>query len=478
MNRLMIIPAAGSGSRLQSSTPKVLLPVSGKPMIDHLFTLYRDVIDRFILVLHPSFEKEVREYCSRFPFAIAYELQESPTGMLDAILVPQQRVQEYQPEQIWITWCDQIGVHPRTVRELARLSKENAGLIFPTVSRANPYIHMVRNQEGRIVKVLQRREGDRLPEIGENDLGLFCLSRQTYLELLPAYSVEASQPAATGERNFLPFIVWLSARSDVRTFPAQDEIESVGINTQEELQLMQRHLAERPRTLSIVIPAFNEERFIGQLLEKVIAVDLSQFFIDKEVIVIDDHSTDRTAEIVRGFPASLHTLPKNSGKGEAVKTGIAMATGDYLMIQDADLEYDPNDYVPMLEMLLSGFADVVYGSRYMRAGKYPSQSWAAYLGGRSLSIASWFFTGTYLTDTVTALKLFRTETVKSLDLQTTGFELDHEITSKILSRGLRIREVPIRYFPRTKEEGKKIGLKDWLTAVKTFHGFGKWQKRR
>jgi len=234
------------------------------------------------------------------------------------------------------------------------------------------------------------------------------------------------------------------------------------------------------RTLSIVIPAYNEERFIGPLLERILALDLSPLGVDKQVIVVNDCSKDRTAEIAAGFPGvSVTTLAQNSGKGEAVKTGIAIATGDLLIIQDADLEYDPEDYIPMLRVLLAGEADVVYGSRYTRhpgrgrlynllTGKHANQGWLAYLGGQSLSFVCLLSTGHYLADTVTALKLFPSEVIKSLGLETTGFELDHEITARLFARGYRIREVPIKYFPRTKAEGKKIGLRDWFIGTRTF----------
>jgi dolichol-phosphate mannosyltransferase len=230
--------------------------------------------------------------------------------------------------------------------------------------------------------------------------------------------------------------------------------------------------------LSVVIPAYNEERFIGTLLERIRAVDLAALGITKELIVIDDCSRDRTSEIARSVPGVIvERHVRNGGKGTAVRTGITKATGEYLIIQDADLEYEPQDYVPMLEALLSGRGEAVYGSRYMGAGffgaKYAQQSWPAYLGGRSLSVAALVCTGRYLTDTVTALKLFRRETLLKLDLQTTGFELDHEITAKILARGHRIVEVPVRYFPRSREEGKKIGLRDWFVATETF-----WKYRR
>ncbi|HWT45213.1 MAG TPA: glycosyltransferase family 2 protein, partial [Vicinamibacterales bacterium] len=128
-------------------------------------------------------------------------------------------------------------------------------------------------------------------------------------------------------------------------------------------------------TLSIVIPAYNEERFIGALLEQIEAVDLRPLGLVKEIIVVDDCSRDRTAEIVAAIPGvRLIRMPKNGGKGRAVRAGIDASTGEYLIIQDADLEYDPRDYIPMVTALLNGSADIVYGSRYMGKGRYPNQS--------------------------------------------------------------------------------------------------------
>ena len=221
-----------------------------------------------------------------------------------------------------------------------------------------------------------------------------------------------------------------------------------------------------------MIPAFNEERFIATLLERIHRVDLTPFGLAKDVIVVDDGSTDRTPELAAGFPAvRLIRMPVNGGKGRAVRAGIAVAQGDYIIIQDADLEYDPQDYVPMIRALLDKQGDVIYGSRYLGRGRHANQSWSAYAGGRSLSLAALSLTGTYLTDTVTAYKLFRRSDVTSLDLKTSGFELDHEITARLLARGLRIVEVPISYSPRSRAEGKKIGLRDWFKAVRTFWRF-------
>ena len=228
------------------------------------------------------------------------------------------------------------------------------------------------------------------------------------------------------------------------------------------------------KVLSVVIPAYNEERFIATLLERIKALDLSALDMRMELIVVDDCSKDRTAAIVEQVEGvRLIRQPRNGGKGQAVRAGIAAATGDLLIIQDADLEYDPRDYVPMLQALLSGRGDVVYGSRYLGRGRHSNQSLTAYLGGRSLSGIAWLFAGSYLTDTVTAYKLFHREDIAALPLETSGFELDHEITARLLARGKRIVEVPISYAPRSREEGKKIGARDWFIAVRTF-----WKYRR
>jgi bifunctional UDP-N-acetylglucosamine pyrophosphorylase / glucosamine-1-phosphate N-acetyltransferase len=245
MNRVMIVPAAGRGSRLGSPLPKLLVPVNGRPMIEYILDRYAPVVSQFVLVVSPAAEAQVLEYCRQRVEGIDVVRQESPTGMLDAILVPCERVRTMHPDQVWVTWCDQVAVQETTVRQLADLlsSDANLALGFPTLRMPEPYIHFPRNEDGTITGVLHRREGDAMPEQGEGDIGLFAMSASAYLDALPVYATNATLGAGTGERNFLPFIPWLAERATVQTVPAHSSVEAVGINTPGDLVRVAEFLA-------------------------------------------------------------------------------------------------------------------------------------------------------------------------------------------------------------------------------------------
>jgi len=246
---VLIIPAAGAGTRLQSTTPKVLSPVNGRPMIDHLFDRYAQAVQRFVLVVHPSFEAGVRRHVAEIAPAVDVQFaqQAQPTGMLDAIMLAADAVQQKPAARVWITWCDQIGVHPHTIATLRRLSQEHtdAPAILPTARQAPPYIHLERDAAGRITAIRQRREADEMPEIGESDMGLFSLSPEAYFKLLPQFGREATQATSTRERNFLPFLPWLVQRGlSVLTFPSTSEMEAIGINTPDDRRRLEAYLRE------------------------------------------------------------------------------------------------------------------------------------------------------------------------------------------------------------------------------------------
>ena len=234
-------------------------------------------------------------------------------------------------------------------------------------------------------------------------------------------------------------------------------------------------------TLSIVIPAYNEEAFIGTLIQKILAVPTETLGFQKELVVVNDGSKDRTEEVARSFASvRVFTQVPNQGKGAAVQRGIREATGDYILIQDADLEYDPDDYLTLLKALNRG--DVVYGSRTLGQrrlqprwtlfpGRHPRQSLGPWVAGVALTLWTFTIYGRWITDTLTAYKLYPARPVKDMKLKTRGFETDHEITAKLIRSGHRIVEVPIAYLPRSKEEGKKIKATDGLIAVWTLLRF-------
>jgi glycosyltransferase involved in cell wall biosynthesis len=232
-------------------------------------------------------------------------------------------------------------------------------------------------------------------------------------------------------------------------------------------------------TLSVVMPAYNEERTIAEIIERVMAVP-----VKKELIVVDDGSKDRTREILEELKQKyspetfrVHLQPHNQGKGAALRKGIELASGTHVIVQDADLEYDPRDYVILINPFLENDADVVYGSRFAGGSQKRVLFFWHYVGNRFLTTLSNMFTDLNFTDMETCYKMFRRDLVQSIRFEQDRFGFEPEVTAKISHRGLRIYEVGISYDGRSYEEGKKIGWKDGFEAIWCIVRYGLQQRR-
>lgn len=221
------------------------------------------------------------------------------------------------------------------------------------------------------------------------------------------------------------------------------------------------------KLLSIIIPVYNEEKTISEILKK---VKNAKTTLRKEIIIVNDGSTDNSANIIGKFMKNnknfLLITKKNGGKGSAIREGLKKAKGDIILTQDADLEYNPNEYQKLIQPIINKKAKVVYGSRILNKNNKMSHL-SFYIGGRLITFVTNMLYGSNLTDEPTGYKIFKSDIIKSLKIENNDFSWEPEITAKILKKGIKIYEVPISYNPRKTCEGKKINWKDGIKAVYT-----------
>ena len=230
------------------------------------------------------------------------------------------------------------------------------------------------------------------------------------------------------------------------------------------------------RSLSVIVPVFNERATVAEIVRRMRKVELP---LDVEIIMVNDASVDGTAEILKALEDSTVRVvhhESNAGKGAAVRTGLSHARGDLILIQDADLEYDPDDWPKLLNPVLKGKAEVVYGSRF--TGEHRNMLFTHWVGNRLLSLVTNVLYNTTLSDMETCYKLFDRRALEDIDIRSNRFDFEPEITAKVLRRGYRIYEVPISYAGREYDEGKKITWKDGVQALLTLVRYRFWSPPR
>lgn len=219
--------------------------------------------------------------------------------------------------------------------------------------------------------------------------------------------------------------------------------------------------------ISIIIPVFNEINTLSRIIEKVENADFCK--LEKEIILVDDGSQDGTKELLKTFENKYKILfhARNMGKGAAIRTALYYTTGDIIIIQDADLEYNPDDYKKLIDLLINDETDVAYGSRFLDVASRKRFKFMQYLGNKSLTLFTNFLFGVRLTDMETCYKAFRADIIRNISIKSNKFDFEPEITAKILKFKYHLMEIPISYNGRSYTEGKKIGWKDGFGAIKT-----------
>lgn len=215
--------------------------------------------------------------------------------------------------------------------------------------------------------------------------------------------------------------------------------------------------------ITILIPVFNELNTLKEIIKKVENIDF--YGLEKEIILVDDYSTDGTRELYKDLNYKVLYHDKNMGKGAALRTGFREASGDIITIQDADTEYNPQDLLPLVKLILDNEADVVYGSRFLNIDKSKNFMLTHFLGNKMLTVITNILYGAKLTDMETCYKVFKSEYIKNVQIKSDRFDFEPEITAKILKQGAKLKEYPITYNARTFEEGKKISWKDGFAAI-------------
>lgn len=471
----VIIPAAGMGTRMEQDIPKALTPFLDSTFLGWQLQKLKFLSNRIFVVVAPDQVDAFERYRSLHGLKFEIITQEVGKGSYYAVRAAMQFV---TTKYVLICWVDQVGLSESLLFQTANsVQVKGVDASVPIIYKEHPYVKIHRNPAGKLTRWEYQREGD-TPSSGFTDLGLFALRATKLMKAMQSIRGEAKMISpVTKELNFLDFLCEFNESNEIKFQVIQDDLNSVAVNTAPEL-LRAETLITRDRLrkkFSIVIPSYNEGPRLPELLlqiHKLCKEALDQTQYELEIVFVDDGSTDNTKELL-SKTRYLYLNQENSGKGSAVKRGVSQASGDYIIVLDADGEYLVDEIPLLIECVLKNPTSVVYGSRYLkdsltkvRLRPLQGQSILNLYFNHFLSVLIGIRFGKMITDSLTGFKVYPREIYIAIDPETTGFETDHELSKVIIRWGISIVEIPISYLPRSRADGKKISTADAFKALR------------
>ena len=475
----LIIPAAGTGSRMGQSVPKALTPFMGSTFLELQIRKFKQFTDQILVVISHDELELFQEFRTKSGLEFEIVVQTGGKGTYFAVTAAISKVKH---RFVLIAWADQIGVSASLISRLcSRILIGDSPSVVPLFYTRNPYVKALLSESREIIGWKYLREGDTISE-GFTDLGVFAFTTD-HLQNSISNIDKTKLPltSVTREVSFLDFISLFGVSNRIIILETFDKLNAIGVNDSTDLMHAEESLKASRNNLkfSIIVPSYNEAPRLPALLtslNKLHEDSLAQHGFELEVIFVDDGSTADTQLLLSGN-RFIYLCQENQGKGSAVKSGVKLSSGDYVLVLDADGEYLVDDIHSLIDSVMKNPNAVVYGSRYLvdtflgvRLLPIPNQSWLNLYFNYILSIIIKIRFGIFISDSLTGFKVYPRELYIAADPETKGFETDHELSRKIISWNIPIIEVPVSYIPRTKSAGKKITVRD------AFKALGLWLK--
>ena len=471
----VILPAAGRGTRMESEVPKALTPFEGTTFLEMQIDKFSRFTENIYVIVSQDQLNIFEELKARKKLQIHLLVQMPGKGTYFAIKTALPLIDSMY---VITCWADQIGVTSSLIASVCNnLRTQQSGLVIPLIAQENPYVRANLSDTGDLLGWSYQREGA-VTSAGFSDLGIFGFRTAALKdESLNITDISSFSSPKTEEFNFLDCLPFLAKTFGFTKITWSDSVCAISVNSISELRVAEKVLAGKSLNsflISIILPSFNEEKWLVPLLNDLKDLQTYKddvFEIRYEIIFVDDGSTDNTINVLNAYDFK-YIYQSNQGKGSAVKNGVQKAKGDYILVLDADGEYLVSDIQNFAKEIAMNPLVTVYGSRYLSIDKkgirllpLENQSILNLYFNYILSLIIYLRYRVQISDPLTGLKLYSREIYNWINPKTVGFETDHEISLELIRCKIPIIEIPVKYLPRTKAQGKKISYKDAFKAL-------------